>query len=116
VLVQSSLYYSFIILEDEGKHHIVLSLDMKRLFPLLKVGLIMGNFSHDGNIYEDMDQLHIHAKDLLIVFAHTFNILVGILLYPKVLEHFKDFAIFSSFYMRFKFHISAWYRICKTVK
>ena len=51
------------------------------------MGLIMGNCSPDGNIYEDMDQLHIHAKGELIVFAHAFNILVGISSYPKAQEH-----------------------------
>jgi len=59
------------------------------------MGLIMGNFSHDGNIYEDMGQLHIHAKGECIVFAHAFNILVGISSYLKALEHFKDFVICS---------------------
>jgi hypothetical protein len=68
---------------------------MKFLFLFLEMGLIMGNCSHDGNIYEDTDRLDIHAKGELIVFAHAFNILVGISSHLKALEHFKDFVIFS---------------------
>ena len=51
---------------------------MKILFPFLKMGLTMENFSHDGNILEAKDQLHIYAKGELIVFARAFIILVGI--------------------------------------
>jgi hypothetical protein len=47
----------------------------------------MENFSHDGNIPEGKDQLHIFAKGELFVFAHAFNILVGISSYLKALEH-----------------------------
>ena len=43
----------------------------------------MENFSHYGNIPEAKDQLQVHAKGELIVFAHAFNILVGISSYPK---------------------------------
>ena len=56
--------------------------------------LIMENFSLGGNIPEGKDQLHICAKGEIIVFAHAFNILVVISLYPKAMEHFKDFVIF----------------------
>jgi len=51
---------------------------MKFLFPFLKMGLTKENFSHDGNIPEAKDRLHIYAKGELIVFAHAFIILVGI--------------------------------------
>ena len=66
------------------------------LFPLLKMGLTMENFSHDGNIPEAKDQLHIYAKGELLVFAYAFIILVGILTKPRALEYFKDFRIFSN--------------------
>lgn len=53
---------------------------MKFLFPFLKMGLTMENFSRYGNIPEATDRLHIYAKGELIVFAHTFIILEGILM------------------------------------
>jgi len=76
----------------------------------------MENISFDGNIPEGKAQVYICAKGELIVFAHAFNIMVGISLYQKALEHFKDFVIFFVFYMRYKFHVSACYRICKMIK
>jgi len=45
----------------------------------------MENFSHDGNIPEAKDRLHIHAKGGLIVFAHALNISVGISSYLKAM-------------------------------
>lgn len=55
----------------------------------------MVNFSRDGNIPEAKDWLHIIDNEELVVFAHAFNMFVGILSYPKALEHFKDFIILS---------------------
>ena len=48
------------------------------MFPFLKIGLTKEDFSHDGNIPEAKDRLHIYAKGKLTVLAYAFNILVGI--------------------------------------
>jgi hypothetical protein len=66
---------------------------MKFLFPFLKMGLTTVNFSHDGNIHEAKAWLQILDNKELIVFAHAFNIFVGILSYRKALGHVKDFII-----------------------
>jgi hypothetical protein len=69
---------------------------MQFLFPFLKMGLTTENFSHDGNIPEAKDQLHMYAKGELTVSAHAFIILVRISSYLTALEHFKDLIIFSN--------------------
>jgi len=82
------------ILENEGKSDTGLYLDMKFLFPFLKMVLTMENLVMFG-IFLRLRADYIYIKDELIVFAHAFNILLEISSYPKALEHCKDFIIFS---------------------
>ena len=91
------------ILENEGKSDTGLYLAMKFLFPSLKMVLTVENLVMMGIFLRlRADYIHIYIyiyiyiyiKGELIVFAHVFNVLLGISSYPKALEHCKDFIIF----------------------